>query len=258
VPGRDDEGLDPWDGYTGGYSSSETAYDDEGQPWAEADERRYQARRHEELKRVRRRRRQATSFTVLVLLVMGIGVGAAGVYQGWWEWPFGEDPPAAPAATAPPCPVPEATAASPAETTVVVLNGKGDAGLAGATAEQLEARGFVIESIGNTEAPVGEVAQVRHGPEGALQARTVAAQVEGSVLVDDGRPGAVVELAVGAGFTGLVPPEVAAAAIAPAPVESPAGCVPVASPSETATAVPPTTGPPTTGPPTTATPAPTT
>lgn len=245
MPGRDDEdtrGDEPWDdGYTGGYPGAAAGYDDDenNPPWTETDERRYQARRHEELKRVRRRRRQAASFTVLVLLVMGIGVGAAGVYQGWWEWPFGDEPAAAPTSTASACPTPEVTAAAPADTTVVVLNGTGRIGLAGGTSEQLEARGFVIESIGNTEAPVTEVAQVRHGPDGVLQARTVAAQIDGAVLVDDGRAGSTVELALGDPFTALRPPEAVAPLVAPVPVESPAGCVPVTTPSEAPTAEPP-------------------
>jgi hypothetical protein len=255
VPGRDDEGNDPWDdGYTGGHDDAAGGYD-EDPPWTEEDERRYQARRREELKRVRRRRRQATSFTVLVLLVLGIGLGAAGVYQGWWEWPFGEQEAAAPTSTGPPCPTPEVTAAPPAEVTVTVLNGKGEVGLAGTTAAELEARGFVIGTVDNAEAPVAEVAQVRHGQEAALQARTVAAQVPGAIVVNDGRAGTAVDLALGAGFEGLAPPEEAAAAIAPVPAESPAGCVPAVTPSEPPPATPPSETAPTTPAPTTTAPA---
>ena len=219
MAGRDDEGREPWDD-EGGESS-----------WTEADERRYQARRHEELKRGRRRRRQATSFTVLVLLVMGIGVGAAGVYQGWWEWPFGEEEAAAPQDTPTPCPTPEVTAAQPADVQVTVLNGTGERGLAATVSTELAGRGYVVGEAGNTESPLAEIAQVIHGPESLTAARSVAAQVDGSTLVDDGRAGPAVDLALGAGYTALRPPEVVAPLLLPAPAESPAGCVPPSAPT---------------------------
>jgi hypothetical protein len=54
-------------------------------------------------------------------------------------------------------------------------------------------------------------------------------------LQDDGRAGTAVELSLGEAFAGLRPAEVAAAALAPAPVASPAGCaVPTPAGTETA------------------------
>ena len=200
--------------------------DDEAE-WTEEDERRYQARRHAERRRVRRRRRQAAAFAVVVLAVLGAGFGAAGVYQGWWEWPFGDDATARSVAPQP-CPTPEVTAAAPADVQVAVLNATKRTGMAGGVAAELQARGFAVPAIGNDSSgtPVPEAAQVRHGPDGLKAARTVAAQIPGSVLVDDGRAGSAVEVALGDGYQALAAPEAAAALLTPAPAPSPAGCIP--------------------------------
>ncbi|UER53331.1 LytR C-terminal domain-containing protein [Kineosporiaceae bacterium SCSIO 59966] len=198
--------------------------------WTEEDERRYQARRAAERRAARVRRAQTSFFAALVLVVLGAGVTAAGVYQSWWAWPpwGGQDEPGSPVATATSaaaCPTPEVTAAPVADVVLVVLNGTRRPGLAAATAEALTARGFTVGSIGNDTSQVEQVALVRHGPEGLLHARTVAAQIEGAELVDDGREGTAVELSLGAGFAGLRPPEEAAELTRPTPVESRAGCV---------------------------------
>src|SRR5690349_22333002 len=117
------------------------SWDDE--PWTEEDERRYQERRAHELSSRHRRRRQAAVFAVLVVLVLGTGTTAAGVYQGWWHWPpWGGEP--APVRTVVACSTPEVTAAAVAEVTLTVLNSTDRAGLAGATAEELTARGFAV------------------------------------------------------------------------------------------------------------------
>jgi hypothetical protein len=67
-------------------------------------------------------------------------------------------------------------------------------------------------------------AEVRHGDEGAAAARTVAAQVGPVVAVPDGRPGGSVDLVVGTGFTVLLTPAQAGAALSPSPSPTPAGC----------------------------------
>jgi len=51
---------------------------------------------------------------------------------------------------------------------------------------------------------------------------------------DPTRAGAQVEVSLGDGFVDMLPPPEAAALLAPAPVESPAGCVP-ATPTDTNT-----------------------
>jgi hypothetical protein len=176
---------------------------------------------------------------VLVLLVLGAGLGAAGMAQGWWEWPFGDD--AARPEASPTCGAPTPVAALPADTTVVVLNATDSNGLAGKVRDLLTQRGFKVSSIGNEEAEVLETAHIRYGPESVLQARAVAAHFPSPVLVDDGRAGTIVEVAVGEAFRANTTPEVAAAAVAPVPGPSVAGCVPAPTPTGTPTV--PTTAP---------------
>ena len=236
VPGDDGRGTpdEPWD-------------DD---AWTEADERRYQQRRAEERAAVRRRWRHGVIFTLLVLVVLGAGTVAAGVYRGWWEWPpWSEWGTPEPARTVVACPTPEVTAAPVADVTLTVLNSTSRTGLAGSTAALLAERGFTVGAVANdTGAPIAGTAVVRHGPEGLLAARTVAAHVPAAQLVDDGRAGTAVELSLGETFEGLRPVEEAAALVAPQPAPSPVGCVapepvpPATSPPVATTAPPAPTG----------------
>lgn len=206
--------------------------------WTEEDERRYQERRALERRAARRRRRQAASFALVVLVVLGVGVGAFGVYRGWWTGPLGSNEGSATAA-AKPCPTPTVTAAPVGDVTVRVLNATDRRGLAGAVARELRKRGFDVSDVGNDArgAKVPETAQVRHGPEGLLAARTVAAQIPGAKLVDDGREGFIVDLSLGSAYKTMTPAKEAAKLTAPAPAPSPSGCVPV-TPSATSSATP--------------------
>ncbi len=237
--------MGPQDGSGEGHSEPWRQADETGDPldfddeWTEDDERRYQERRQQEKKRVRRRRRQAASFVLVVLLVLGAGVAAAGVYSGWWNWPPAGGQDEVTPTPPPVCPTPTVTAAAPSEVSVRVLNSTDRSGLAGAVAAELQARGFTVTHIGNDagDVVVAEAAVVRHGPEGLMAARTVAAQIRGATLVDDGRAGAEVEVSIGDGFVDLLPTEEAAALLTPAPVESPTGCVtPTAAATTTTTA----------------------
>lgn len=222
------------------------AWGEEG--WTEADERRYQARRAEERAAARRRRRHGAVFVLLVLLVLGAGTTAAGVYQGWWEWPpwSGRDAPE-PVRTVVVCPTPEVTAAPVADVTVTVLNSTSRTGLAGDTAEALAALGFTVADIGNDQGPpISGTAVVRHGPDGLLAARTVAAYVPDAQLVADEREGAAVELSLGEAFAGLRSAEEAAPLLEPVPAPSPPGCVqpsPAPAPTATGTALSPRPSP---------------
>ncbi|HEX5511821.1 MAG TPA: LytR C-terminal domain-containing protein [Actinomycetales bacterium] len=210
--------------------------------WTEEDERRYQERRALERRAARRRRRQAASFALVVLVVLGVGVAAFGVYRGWWEAPLASKEPRTTTA-AKPCPTPTVTAAPVKDVTVRVLNATDRQGLAGSVARELRKRGFDVADVGNDApgAKVPEAAQVRHGPDGLLAARTVAAQIPGSKLVDDGREGFVVDLSLGAAYAKMTPAKEAAKLTAPVPAPSPSGCVPVtpsATPSATPTGTP--------------------
>lgn len=243
-PGRGDDEAnpdrEPWELEDQAYEDLVDDLDDpvelDDEEWTEEDERRYQARREQERRRTRRRRRQAASFAVVVLLVLGAGVTAAGVLQGWWPWPpfSGGD---STATEAEPCPTPTPTAAAPGDVTVTVLNSTDRDGLATGVAAELAARGFVVQGVANdpAEAALPEPAHVRHGPEGLMAARAVAAHIPGAVLVDDGRAGSAVEVSLGTAYQTLATTEEAAALAAPAPAPSAPGCVPTPSPSATPT-----------------------
>ena len=113
---------------------------------------------------------------------------------------------------------------------VTVLNGTSRRGLAGEVARGLQARKFAITSTGNdtTTKPGKEAAVIRHGPGGALKAKTLAAQVAGKVLlVNDKRADESVDLILQPGFKKLNDLKTVTKLTAPAPVASPDGCVPV-------------------------------
>jgi hypothetical protein len=160
----------------------------------------------------------------LVVLLVAVVVSA-----GWYVWRYAdssttgvraEPEPSCPAPSTPPPLVPAA------EAKVNVYNATDRRGLAAQVAGQLEQRGFRVRKVDNDPAKrqVTGAAEVRHSDTGADAARTVAAQVGDVVVVPDQRPGASVDLVLGAGFTGLVPPAEAAAALTPTPEPRPAGC----------------------------------
>ena len=122
----------------------------------------------------------------------------------------------------------------PAQVTVNVLNGTGTTGLAATVADALRAQGFGVGTVGNEPGTVNE-SVVRHGPNVAEQARTVAAAVPGAVLQPSDAIGDTVQLVIGPGFSGVVPvtvgppvaeappaPDTAAAEQSPAP--APVSC----------------------------------
>jgi LCP family protein required for cell wall assembly len=141
------------------------------------------------------------------------------------EFRTGETPPAEEPVPAPepvPEPEPVATASealtvAPAQVTVNVLNGTGTTGLAATVAEALRAQGFGVGTVGNEPGTVNE-SVVRHGPNVADQARTVAAAVPGAVLQPSDAIGDTVQLVIGPGFANVVPVTVGAPAEA-APTE---------------------------------------
>lgn len=168
--------------------------------------------------RGRTRRRQTTSFFVIVAVVIAIGVLAAAINQGVVNLPFG--------ASKTPCPAQPPPAAAPEQTPVRVLNASDRTGVAKETADGLRARGYQILVVGNAEGnrDFPDPAQIRHGKNGVPTARAVQAQVPGSVLVEDARPGADVDLVLGANFQSLATDAQAKEALRPAP--SPTDCVP--------------------------------
>lgn len=182
-------------------------------------------RRDQRLRRTRRMRAtQLTIFSILAVVLIGIGVYAVGELREPAAEPgqiapksFGPDP------VALVCPEPGAVPLPPGEVTVTVLNGTTRGGLAGEVSDDLAARGFTLESAGNTRKANGP-ATIVHGPAGYLAAQSVRIQVQGSqLLLDEAREGTSVALLIGDGFTGLEEESVAAAA-REQPVETPEGC----------------------------------
>ena len=140
---------------------------------------------------------------VLVALVVGLLVGAAG---GWWVGHSSGTSSSAsptPSVSCPPLASLTVVALPAAKTiTVNVYNATTRGGLARTTADLLVQRGFLIGAIANDpkNAAVAGSAEVRYGPKGALNAKVVAAQVQGAALVNDGRTTTTVDFVVGRAF----------------------------------------------------------
>ena len=123
----------------------------------------------------------------------------AGINQGWWEWPFKDEPTATPSST---CDDVEATIAAAADTRVNVLNATDVRGLASAIGDELTLRGYVVEDVGNEGATSTSPRPSRsaYGPGLEAEAQSVALHFRGVVLVDDGRTGSVVDVVIGQGY----------------------------------------------------------
>ncbi|WP_062294587.1 LytR C-terminal domain-containing protein [Demequina phytophila] len=167
-------------------------------PNARPDARRAKVRRH-------RRERQIIVFGVLLVLVAFAGVFAAGVYRGDVEGPFSQ------AFVTPAgafesdvtlvCPPASSTQVKHSNVGVRVLNGTDTNGLAGAVADDLESRYFVVVSTENWGRTYGDYVRLYFGPDGVRQAYTVALNFDGEVdMVLDNREGTLVDVILGAGF----------------------------------------------------------
>jgi LCP family protein required for cell wall assembly len=123
-------------------------------------------------------------------------------------------------------PVPEGTVVSvaPAGVTLDVLDATGGARTA-EVADGLAAQGFVVRARGVEPAAVDRTV-VRYGPAALEPARTVAAAVPGSVLLETDEVGGAVQLVVGPDYTGLAAVDLGSpvpTTAAPAPVETEPG-----------------------------------
>ena len=101
-------------------------------------------------------------------------------------------------------------AAAPADTAVRVLNGAGQRGSAQLAAVELGELGMpeAGEPDNDPLYPAQDlscVGQIRYGPAGASAARTLSLVVPCAELVDDGRQGAAVDLALGSDFRDITP-----------------------------------------------------
>jgi LCP family protein required for cell wall assembly len=128
---------------------------------------------------------------------------------------------------------PDALTVAPSDITLDVLNATTTAGLAREVGDQMKAQGFAVGEVGNESAAV-ERTVVRHGPDAAEQARTVAAAVPGAALVPSDRIDAdAVQLVIGPDFEKVTAVEMPAAAPAEpaAAAEEPAAAPAAAAPA---------------------------
>lgn len=110
----------------------------------------------------------------------------------------------------------------PATVQIRVYNASDIEGLAAQVGEELRSRGLQITEVANdpTDRDVQGVGEIRFGQEGRSQALFVAANFPGLLSVPDTRSNEVVDVALGPGFAGLVPPDQVPAAVATAQSEA--------------------------------------
>ena len=167
------------------------------------------------LRRRHKHERQAVVFGSLIAFLAVAGLGATAVYTGAVEVPFldrefttPEPESTGPTFAAPPCLPVDTLPVAPGTTQIRVQNGTSRAGLAGATDNELKARGFATIEIGNYR-PVGVqgTARIRFGEPGIAAAYTIAGHVPNAILVLDRRTDATVDLILGEEWNSLVPLE---------------------------------------------------
>ncbi|MEZ0446947.1 LytR C-terminal domain-containing protein [Cellulomonas sp. ICMP 17802] len=186
--------------------------------------------RGRQLRRRHMHERQAVIFGVLLAALALAGLGAAAVFTGSLNLPvFAREFAAEPSPTATqdpyPCPPAGALPVPYGQITVKVYNATNRVGLAGATAASLAERGFVIGAKETAAVRYDGTARIIFGTTGVAAAYTLAAQLDGAVLILDPRTDPSVDLALGAEFAELKPVEQVTLDPA-APLVAPAGCTP--------------------------------
>lgn len=152
---------------------------------------------------------------VAVLVAIGIIYAIVGVVRG------GSSDDSVDASSDPtPCVTTMVTPAdslpAPANVKVNVYNATGTSGLAGKTAKELGSRNFKVVKVANDprNKKIAGIAQIRYGTKGEESAQVLLFQAPGAELVNDGRKGKSVDLAMGEAFAGLAPVEEVAAQMA--------------------------------------------
>jgi LCP family protein required for cell wall assembly len=109
---------------------------------------------------------------------------------------------------------------APSAIHVRVLNGTGENGLAARVADDLRARGFVVDEIGDADSTGYAESVVRYGTDKRESSETLAASVPGSTRQQDAALGSVLELIVGSDYSGTRAVTVASATATPTPSAS--------------------------------------
>ena len=140
----------------------------------------------------RARRRAALVITSLLIGLLVVFAIALATMQGWISFGDGDTDEVAVTSSAP------APTIEPGEITVNVFNSTGTAGLAGRAAEALKERGYQVDQVGNDDAEVGRLAEIRHGPEGLEKAQALKDALPKWIkLVEDDREGDTIDLILG-------------------------------------------------------------
>ncbi|KQR08522.1 LytR C-terminal domain-containing protein [Cellulomonas sp. Leaf334] len=199
--------------------------------------------RARQLRRRHMHERQAVIFGVLLAALALAGLGAAAMFTGSLNLPvFARDfsTPVTPTTLQDPYPCPPAGALPVAtnQISVKVFNATTRVGLAGVTSASLTERGFLVVTTENAAVTYDGTARIIFGVAGVAQAYTLAAHIDGAVLVLDPRADATLDLALGAKFAELKAPDTVV--LDPAvPLVAPPGCTPFdevaapAAPTET-------------------------
>ena len=147
----------------------------------------------------------AVLIPVVALVVIGVGFGIFTLLRS------GSSAQPAASASAAPCPSVSASAVQPlpdpTEIKVNVYNATYLKGLAASTAADLKNRGFIIKNVGNDpkKLPITGVAEIRYGPKTAAAAELLQYYFPGAELINDGRRGKMIDIALGTGFRPIPP-----------------------------------------------------
>ena len=109
---------------------------------------------------------------------------------------------------------------APSAIHVKVLNGTGKQGLAHQVAQDLAARGFVIDGVGDADSTGYPNSVVRYGTERDDSSQTLAASVRGADRQQDGTLGSTLELIVGNDYSGVQAVQVSTPSPTPTPTAS--------------------------------------
>ncbi len=152
---------------------------------------------------------------VAVIVVVGVVYGVLSLFGGDSS---GDADPAAsgvPSTCATTSTSPAESLPAPSKVRVNVFNATDTAGLAGKTAKELGSRNFKVVKVANDprNKKIAGVAQIRYGPKGEESAQVLLFQAPGAELINDGRKGKAVDLAMGEEFTSLAPVDEVATAM---------------------------------------------
>ncbi|MFD3747962.1 LCP family protein [Nocardia sp. NPDC058633] len=133
-----------------------------------------------------------------------------------------------------PAPVaPKQYAVAPGTMSLLVSNGSGTAGAAGAVASKLGYQGFGIYSTGNYAGGSATTSKIRFAAGLEAEAATVASTIPGAVLEQANELGSIIEVVVGTDFAGTVRTATPVGAELPSvPIGEPLSAGPIALPSD--------------------------